>query len=207
MLPGSVLCAYPTGGVSPVGAAGWALCALDPAAVMPAGWLLGPNAAGDGPVLASAGLFLVPDRPVGPGPVSALSLMATGLAIMGGVEVSGADGCPTGVVTGPRLGPAAGMNLSLIGLLLDVSGQQVATACGASAAGHPAAAVAAGLSDRRADQLAAGAVEAGALETDQLDAGTMIFSGRWTAPIPVPAGSHLTASFGHLGSVTLRVSR
>lgn len=207
MIPGSVLCAYPTGSPSPLAATGWALRTLDPAAVFPDGWGLAPGAGGDGSVSASAGLLVVPGRPLGPGPVSVLTLMATGLAVMGGLELSGSDGCPTGVVTGPRLVPAAGLNLSLIGLLLDVGGQQLATACGASAAGHPVAAATAALSGRRASHLEAGAVEPGVLDADQLGAGTMIFSGRWTAPVPVPAGSHLTASFGHLGSVTLRVGR
>jgi len=197
LAPGAVLCAYPTGGAAPVGAAGWALRVLDPDTVMPDGWLLRPGGGHQEPVLASAGVLLVLGGPLGPGPVSALSLMATGLGIMGGVELSDGDGCPTAVVTGPRLLPAADLDLGLIGLLLDVGGQQLATACGASAAGHPATAVAAALSTTRASQL----------ETSTLGAGTMIFSGRWTAPVPVPAGSHLTASFGHLGSVTLRVSR
>jgi len=175
-----------------VGSAGWAVRVLDSDTVMPDGWLFPPGRGHQEPVLASAGLILVLGSALGPGPASALSLMATGLEVMGGVELSDADGRPTGVVTGPRLLPAAGLDLSLIGLLLDVGGQQLATACGASAAGHPAAAAAAALSD---------------WGVDQLGAGTMIFSGRWTAPVSVPPGSHLTASFGHLGSVTLRVSR
>ncbi len=184
---GAVLCAHPTGAVAPLSATGWALCVVNPETVQPDGARLSPAGGDPDGVLASAGLFLVLDRALDPGPVSALSVMACGVSVMAGVEISAADGMPIGLVTGPRLVPAAGLNLGLVGLLLEVGGQQLATACGASAAGHPAAAVAAA---SRGGGLAAGA---------------MIFSGRWTAPLPVPAGSHLTAGFGHLGTVSLRV--
>jgi len=187
-MPGTVRCAYPTGAASPLAATGWEFCALGPEAVRPDGAWVSPGAGDEDAVLASAGLFLVLKRGVGSGPVSALSVMAAGVSVMGGLELSGIDGVPTGLVTGPRLRPAAGMDLSLVGLLLDGGGQQLATACGASAAGHPAAAVAA------------------ALGAGGLEAGAMIFSGRWTPPVSVAAGSHLTASFGHLGSVSLRVA-
>ena len=194
--PGAVLCAYPTGAASPLLATGWELRALGPEAVWPDGAWVSSAGGEEEVVLASAGLFLVLDRGVGAGPASPLSVMAAGVSVMGGLELSGADGVPTGLVTGPRLRPADGLDLRLVGLLLDVGGQQLATACGASAAGHPAAAAAAALATAQRPNAGAGG----------LDAGAMIFSGRWTAPLRVPAGSHLTASFGHLGSVTLRVA-
>jgi len=74
---------------------------------------------------------------------------------------------------------------------VEVDGEQVATAAGAATMGHPAEAVA-----LLANWLGA--------RGRAIEAGWVVFSGGLTAAVPVAVGSHVTATFGHLGSVTLR---
>lgn len=95
------------------------------------------------------------------------------------------------VVLGPKVVPVAGLDLALIGLTLEVNGDLVATAAGAATMGHPAEAVA-----MLANWLGA--------QGKSLHAGWMIFSGGLTAAVPLTAGSVVTASFGHLGAVSVR---
>jgi 2-keto-4-pentenoate hydratase len=96
------------------------------------------------------------------------------------------------IVLGPRLVPVGDLDLSLVGLLLEVDGEQVATAAGAASMGHPAEAVALLVNWLWASQKAA------------LPAGSIVFSGGLTAAVALKAGSSVRATFGHLGSVSVR---
>ncbi len=91
------------------------------------------------------------------------------------------------------IGPCAAaprdvVDLRLLGCVLRDDGDVVATAAGAAVMGHPAASVA-----WLANQLA----ERG----EVLKAGWTVFSGGLTAPIPLRAGSSVTAEFDGLGAV------
>lgn len=95
------------------------------------------------------------------------------------------------VVMGPIMIKPTDVDLSLIGLLLEVDGEQVATAPGAATMGHPAEAVA-----LLANWLGA--------RGEAIEAGWCVYSGGLTAAVPLNVGSHVTATFGHLGAVTVR---
>lgn len=95
------------------------------------------------------------------------------------------------VVMGPIMIKPTDLDLSLIGLLLEVDGEQVATASGAATMGHPAEAVA-----LLANWLGA--------RGQAIEAGWCIYSGGLTAAVPLDVGTHVTATFGHLGTVTVR---
>jgi 2-oxo-3-hexenedioate decarboxylase len=95
------------------------------------------------------------------------------------------------IVLGPTMVSPDGLDLGLIGLLLEADGVQVATATGAASMGHPAEAVA-----MLANFL-------GALG-QSIEPGWTIFTGGLTAAVPLLPGTHVTATFGHLGSVTVR---
>jgi 2-keto-4-pentenoate hydratase len=86
--------------------------------------------------------------------------------------------------------PAAGLDLRLLGVVLEHNGEVVATASGAAALGHPAAAV-------------AWLVRSLALENEGLRAGDIVLSGGLTAAVPVKAGDVVTATADRLGSVEL----
>jgi 2-oxo-3-hexenedioate decarboxylase len=86
--------------------------------------------------------------------------------------------------------PAVGLDLRLTGVLLEVNGEGVATAAGAAALGHPAAAV-------------AWLVRSLAEENQGLHAGDIVLSGGLTAAVPVHAGDVVTATADRLGSVEL----
>ncbi|MFQ5557939.1 MAG: 2-keto-4-pentenoate hydratase [Acidimicrobiales bacterium] len=94
------------------------------------------------------------------------------------------------VIVGPVMMAAAAVDLALVGLMLEVDGDLVATSAGAATMGHPAHAVAiyANFLARRGRSL---------------PAGSLVFSGGLTAAVALEAGSHVTATFGHLGSVTV----
>ena len=95
------------------------------------------------------------------------------------------------IITGPSLVPADSLDLALVGLLLEVDGDIVATAAGAACMGHPADAV---------------AMFANFLATrgEYIKAGWIIFSGGLTAAVPLNPGTSIRASYGHLGSVGVR---
>ncbi|MEZ5218576.1 MAG: fumarylacetoacetate hydrolase family protein [Ilumatobacteraceae bacterium] len=94
-------------------------------------------------------------------------------------------------VLGPTMIPPDGIDLSLVGLLLEVDGVQVATASGAATMGHPAEAVA-----MLANHLGA--------RGKRIEAGWVILTGGLTAAVPLNPGTHVTATYGHLGQVTVR---
>jgi 2-oxo-3-hexenedioate decarboxylase len=95
------------------------------------------------------------------------------------------------IVLGPTMVDPAGLDLALVGVLLEVDGSIVATAAGAATMGHPAEAV---------------AMLANWLGTrgEAILPGWIIFSGGLTAAVPLAAGSTVTATFGHLGTVSTR---
>jgi len=86
--------------------------------------------------------------------------------------------------------PAAGLDLRLLGVVLEHNGEVVATAAGAAALGHPAAAV-------------AWLVRSLAAENEGLRAGDIVLSGGRTEAVPVRAGDVVVATADRLGSIEL----
>jgi 2-keto-4-pentenoate hydratase len=174
------------------------------------GWQLGAAGAGEltdsmvlaaGAVLAAADagrprvapqvMFLLREDIEGPGLTAAGVCAAT--AVAAGLAVTADDGV---TVTGVRFAAHAlpcDFDLSLVGALLELGGDVVATAAGAAISGHPAEAVA-----RFANERAA----AGA---GPLRRGQIIGSGLLVEPIPVTAPGEAAAVFGRLGTVSLAV--
>ncbi len=95
------------------------------------------------------------------------------------------------VVLGGKLTPIEGLDLRLIGVVLEKNGQIVAIGAGAAVLGHPASAVAA-----LANHLGA--------RGEEIPAGAMILTGGVTEAVPVKAGDHVTVRVQHLGSVSLK---
>lgn len=97
------------------------------------------------------------------------------------------------LVLGSRLVPVQGLDLRLIGMVLEKNGEMVSSGAGAEVWGHPAASVA-----WLANKLA---------EFDiALEAGEIILSGAVTAAETAAAGDVFTLSFDGLGSLNLRFS-
>src|SRR5215469_675036 len=90
---------------------------------------------------------------------------------------------------GPAV-PAAGLDLRLVGVLLEHNGEVIATAAGAAALGHPASAV-------------AWLIRSLAAENEGLRAGDIVLSGGLTAAVPLKAGDVVTATADRLGSVEI----
>jgi 2-oxo-3-hexenedioate decarboxylase len=84
--------------------------------------------------------------------------------------------------------PVVGVDLRLVGVVLERNGDVVATAAGAACGGHPAAAV---------------ARFARSFGEDALRAGQVVLAGALTEPLPVAAGDVVVLSVGRLGSVQL----
>jgi 2-keto-4-pentenoate hydratase len=95
-------------------------------------------------------------------------------------------------VVGAPVSPQ-GIDLRLVGVVLEKNGTLVDTASGAAVLGHPAAAVA---------WLARRLTEEG----EALRAGEIVLSGGLTAAIPVGPGDVVTASIDRLGSLELSCS-
>jgi 2-oxo-3-hexenedioate decarboxylase len=89
--------------------------------------------------------------------------------------------------------PFAGVDLRLVGVVLEHNGQVVATAAGAAALGHPAAAV-------------AWLVRSLAAAGEGLAAGQVVLSGGLTVAVPVRPRDVVVASIDRLGSVELAVA-
>jgi 2-oxo-3-hexenedioate decarboxylase len=87
--------------------------------------------------------------------------------------------------------PPAGIDLRLIGVVLEHNGEVVTTASGAASLGHPAAAV-------------AWLIRALAAEGEGLRAGEVVLSGGLTAAVPVAPGDVVVVSADRLGTVELR---
>jgi 2-oxo-3-hexenedioate decarboxylase len=86
--------------------------------------------------------------------------------------------------------PPDGIDLRLTGVVLEHNGEVTATAAGAAALGHPAAAV-------------AWLVRALAAAGDGLRAGQIVLSGGLTAAVPLRPGDVVVATIDRLGSVEL----
>jgi 2-keto-4-pentenoate hydratase len=92
-------------------------------------------------------------------------------------------------VVGAPVSPA-GIDLRLVGVVLEKNGEVVATASGAAALGHPAAAV-------------AWLVRALAAEGEGLSAGDVVLSGGLTTAVPVAPGDVVVATIDRIGVVEL----
>ena len=101
-----------------------------------------------------------------------------------------ADNASAGAfLLGPSAVPPAELeDLRLLGCVLRVDGEVVATAAGAATMGHPAASVA-WLANRLAGR------------GEALRAGMLVFSGGLTEPVPLAAGTAVTAELEGLGSI------
>lgn len=86
--------------------------------------------------------------------------------------------------------PLAGIDLRLVGVVLEKNGELVATASGAASLGHPAAAV-------------AWMVRTMAADDEGLRAGDVVLSGGLTAAVPVAPGDVVVASVDRLGTLEL----
>jgi 2-keto-4-pentenoate hydratase len=86
--------------------------------------------------------------------------------------------------------PPHGLDLRLVGVVLELGGEVVATASGAASLGHPAAAV-------------AWLVRRLAASGEGLAAGEVILSGGLTAATPVAPGDVVTVTIDRLGTVEL----
>jgi 2-oxo-3-hexenedioate decarboxylase len=95
------------------------------------------------------------------------------------------------VLGGTWVSPRDIPDLSLIGCVLDVNGENVATASGAAVMGHPAESVAllANWLGRRGRRI---------------EAGWLVLSGGLTNAVPLSPGTYVEASFGRVGHVSLR---
>ena len=105
-----------------------------------------------------------------------------------------ADNASAGAfLLGPQaVRPADLEDLRLLGCVLRVNGDVVATAAGAATMGHPAAAVA-WLANRLATR------------GQQLTAGMLVFSGGLTEPVPLTLGISVTAEVEALGTIEVYV--
>ena len=101
-----------------------------------------------------------------------------------------ADNASAGAfLLGPQaVRPADLDDLRLLGCVLRVNGEVVATAAGAATMGHPAASVA-----WLANRLAA--------RGQKLTAGMLVFSGGLTEPVPLQLGTSVTAELEGLGTI------
>jgi 2-keto-4-pentenoate hydratase len=101
-----------------------------------------------------------------------------------------ADNSSAGRYVVGTLVPPDGIDLRLVGVVLEHNGEVVATASGAASLGHPAAAVA---------WLARSLAASG----EGLRAGDVILSGGLTAAVPVSPGHVVVATVDRIGSVEL----
>lgn len=100
------------------------------------------------------------------------------------------NGSSAKVVLGGKPTPVAGLDLQLLGMIVEKNGQIIDTGAGAAALGHPAYAVA-----WLANKLAAFDIG--------LHRGEMILSGAITAAVPIEKGDTITVMFNHVGSVSV----
>jgi 2-keto-4-pentenoate hydratase len=86
--------------------------------------------------------------------------------------------------------PATGLDLRLVGVVMEKNGEVASTASGAASLGHPAAAV-------------AWLVRSLAEHGEGLRAGDVVLSGGLTAAVPVSPGDVVVVTVDRLGSVEL----
>ena len=146
----------------------------------------------DRPRVAPQIMFLLREDLEGPG-VTAAGVCAAA-SVAAGLAVTADDGA---TVTGVRFAAHAlpcDFDLSLVGALLELGGDVVATAAGAAIAGHPAEAVARFANERAAAGDA------------PLRRGQIVGSGLLIEPMPVTGPGEAAAVFGRLGTVSLSVA-
>jgi 2-oxo-3-hexenedioate decarboxylase len=163
---------------------------LTDAMVLPAGAALTPDATRS--KVAPQLMFLLREDIEGPG-ITAAGVCAAA-AVAAGLAVTADDGA---TVTGVRFAAHAlpcDFDLSLVGALLELGGDVVATAAGAAISGHPAEAVA-----RLANQRAANG-EA------PLRRGQIVGSGLLVEPVALTGPGEAAAVFGRLGTVSVAVT-
>jgi 2-oxo-3-hexenedioate decarboxylase len=130
--------------------------------------------------------------------LAATSGVATGIEILDSRFVSYSFTMPDVIADNTSAGryvigapvPPSGLDLRLAGVVLEHNGEVVATAAGAAALGHPAAAV-------------AWLVRSLAAEREGLRAGQVVLSGGLTAAIGVRPGDVVVATIDRLGPVEL----
>lgn len=97
-------------------------------------------------------------------------------------------------VVGPPVMGFRQLDLTLLGVLVEVDGVPVESGCAANVLGHPAQAVAAAVNDLAAS------------EGHGLHAGQLIFSGGLAPPVPLAPATTVEATFAHLGRVGISVA-
>jgi 2-oxo-3-hexenedioate decarboxylase len=135
-------------------------------------------------------LAFVMSRDLAGAHVTATDVLGATSSVAVGIECIDAVDSGRFVLAAPV--PATGIDLRLIGVVLEHNGDVVATASGAAALGHPAASV-------------AWLVRSLAGTGDGLRAGQLVLSGRLTAGVPIAAGDVVVASIDRIGSVELPV--
>lgn len=103
-----------------------------------------------------------------------------------------ADNSSAGQVVFGSPSPVNGLDLPLLGVVVEANGELHQTATGAAALDHPAAAVAWMVNNNRTDT--------------RLQEGDVIISGGLTGPVDLRPGTTVTADFDRIGSVTLRAA-
>ncbi len=110
------------------------------------------------------------------------------------VDTVADNGSSARCVLGQGLKEFVGLDLRLVGVILEQNGEVVATGAGAAALGHPAAA-AAWLANTLAGY------------GQHLNAGHLVLPGALTTAVPAQAGDCFQASFAGIGSVRCRFTR
>jgi 2-keto-4-pentenoate hydratase len=100
------------------------------------------------------------------------------------------NGSSSRVVLGSKVTPVEGLDLQLMGMVLEMNGKQISTGAGAAALGHPAYAIA-----WLANKLSQFDIT--------LKAGEVILPGAVAAAVEVKKGDHITAHFSGIGSVSV----
>ena len=163
---------------------------LDARSVRPSGVNLG---LAEGPeIVAAPELGLVfAGRPDGPATLA--SVLAATRAVVAAVTIAGAEGEIQAVVLGSvAAAPRDLVDLRLVGCVLRIDGEVVATAAGAGAPlGHPALAAAALLDGESGDGR-------------HIGPGAVVLTGALTAYVPVTPGAVVTAEFDGLGVAEFR---
>ena len=100
------------------------------------------------------------------------------------------NGSSSRVVLGSKVTPVEGLDLQLMGMVLEKNGQQINTGAGAAALGHPAYAIA-----WLANKLSQFGIT--------LKAGEVVLPGAVAAAVNVKKGDFITAHFSGIGSVSV----
>jgi 2-oxo-3-hexenedioate decarboxylase len=140
------------------------------------------------PHLAPGLVFLLGKELTGPRITAATALAAVD-RVYAAVEITD-NTAPVHFVTGPNSRHPEDLDLTLEACLLEIDGQVFDSATGIAAHGHPAEALA----------LAANTLSE---QNITLQPGWLVFTGALTNPATITPKTTVTASFTHLGSITL----